>query len=330
MFEFLHHLFLPHHTNNYRAKVLHHDFFVFYMLFCFLSSIFLNFGHRVSPDLLGFATDIHVDKLVEYTNKKRIEAGVAPVILNPLLSQAAAGKAQDMFGNDYWAHNSPQGKTPWDFINGSGYVYTVAGENLAKNFNDSQEVIEAWMNSPSHKENLLRGQYEDIGFAVVNGRLNGEETTLVVQMFGKQLVKAPNSQNITQAASIIPPVDQAQAEESIVEKTETREGKIVTEFAETESVPSSIAAMVKPVETPPQSWFSVAGAVVKKPIIDIKALSKNFMLTISIILAIALFLDGYYIWRHKIVRVGGKSSAHLFFLFGLTGLFWVLQLGSIL
>jgi hypothetical protein len=69
----------------------------------------------------------------------------------------------------------------------AGYQYEYAGENLAKNFLFSKNVVEAWMDSPTHRENVLRPEYTDVGFAVVNDVLNGEETTLVVQMFGKPL-----------------------------------------------------------------------------------------------------------------------------------------------
>jgi hypothetical protein len=89
-----------------------------------------------------------------------------------------------MFSKDYWAHYAPDGSTtPWEFILGSGYVYKFAGENLAKDFNTSVAVVEAWMASPSHRANLVSGNYVNIGIAVVNGVLLGEETTLVVQMF---------------------------------------------------------------------------------------------------------------------------------------------------
>jgi len=103
------------------------------------------------------------------------------------LASAAHQKAEDMFRKNYWSHYAPDGTTPWDFILGSGYKYEYAGENLAKNFLFSQGVVDAWMNSPSHRENILRSEYSEVGLAVVNGVLNGEQTTLVVQTFAKPL-----------------------------------------------------------------------------------------------------------------------------------------------
>jgi uncharacterized protein YkwD len=72
---------------------------------------------------------------------------------------------------------SPDGTEPWDFILGEKYDYIYAGENLAKNFSTFDDVVEAWYNSPSHKENLLNKNYTEMGFAIVNGELNGYETT---------------------------------------------------------------------------------------------------------------------------------------------------------
>lgn len=110
--------------------------------------------------------------------------GLSQVSENAALDQAATLKAQNMLQENYWAHFAPSGKTPWDFILGSGYKFTFAGENLAKNFYKSDDVIAAWMASPTHRDNLLNPKYKDIGIAVVDGVLNGQKTTLIVQMFG--------------------------------------------------------------------------------------------------------------------------------------------------
>ena len=123
----------------------------------------------------------------------REKNGKKKVVINETLSKAAAQKAKFMFEKDFWAHTSPDGVEPWDFVIKEGYDYSYAGENLARNFYYSKEVVDAWMNSPSHKENLLSENYDEVGFAVVNGVLNGYETTLVVQMFGRPR----NPENIT-------------------------------------------------------------------------------------------------------------------------------------
>lgn len=175
-------LILPYPEKGTRATLLKNSALLFYVL------VLLGFQfciYRMSPQILGFATDIMLADLYKITNEKRVAAGAAPLKINHKLETAALAKAQDMFAKDYWAHYAPDGSTtPWQFILGAGYSYKYAGENLARNFDTSISVVEAWLASPSHKANLLNASYEDIGMAAVNGTLLGEETTLVVQMFG--------------------------------------------------------------------------------------------------------------------------------------------------
>jgi hypothetical protein len=90
-----------------------------------------------------------------------------------------------MFTENYWAHNSPSGNSPWVWFKQEGYNYMYAGENLARGFSNSKDTVDAWMASKmGHKENLLGSNYQEIGIAVEDGVLNGEKTTLVVQLFG--------------------------------------------------------------------------------------------------------------------------------------------------
>ncbi|MBP6045090.1 MAG: CAP domain-containing protein [Microgenomates group bacterium] len=183
--KFFSYLFLPAQHNNYRAKVIHHDVLTAYLVVGFLLVSLNKFVVLPFDNVLGLAKDITVTKLVEYTNEQRVNNGLKPLIYNQKLATAAANKAQNMFANNYWAHFGPNGETPWQFITASGYRYESAGENLAKNFLYSKNVVSAWMNSPTHRENMLRKDFTEVGFAVVDGGLVGEQTTLVVQMFGR-------------------------------------------------------------------------------------------------------------------------------------------------
>lgn len=127
-----------------------------------------------------------VQELFELTNTERIKAGLKPLRLDPQLNQAATAKCQDMWTRDYWDHNAPDGTEPWVFFEQSGYQYELAGENLASGYDTSQEVVVNWMNSPGHKENLLRSSYLDVGFGICGD--GSEKNTLagpiVVQHFG--------------------------------------------------------------------------------------------------------------------------------------------------
>lgn len=153
---------------------------LFLLIFGFLTT----FVKTRAPEVLGVSTNISSEKLVQLTNQERIKNNLPPLNFDEELSQAATEKAKDMFSKNYWAHNDPYGKTPWTFILNSGYQYVYAGENLARDFSKTEDIVSAWMESPGHKANILSSNYQDVGFAVLQGKLNGQETTLVVQLFG--------------------------------------------------------------------------------------------------------------------------------------------------
>lgn len=186
MREFFHHLFVPRESNNHRAKLLSHQFLFFLALFLFLGQFFLPLIKANFSSVLGVSTDISAQTLLLLTNQSRQEQKLAPLTLNKQLSLAASRKAEDMFAKNYWAHNAPDGATPWFFLKEEDYDYAYAGENLARGFTKSDEIVAAWMESPAHRDNLLSQNYEEVGFAAVPGKLLGEETTLVVAMFGSK------------------------------------------------------------------------------------------------------------------------------------------------
>lgn len=184
MKEFLSHLFIPKESNNHRAKILHHTNLFLTIVFLLLASFLIQRIKVSFPSVLGIQADISSEELLSLTNKERQNAGVNSLILSDKLSEAASKKAQDMFDYNYWAHNSPTGKTPWIFIKSAGYKYVYAGENLARGFTTTDSVIKAWMASPDHRNNMLSSNYGDVGFAVSLGKINGEETVLIVGEFG--------------------------------------------------------------------------------------------------------------------------------------------------
>lgn len=107
-----------------------------------------------------------------------------PLAISPQLSLAANRKAQDMIKNNYFDHQSPNGRTPWHFIIESGYNYYKAGENLAINFTTSEKLFEAWINSPDHRDNIINPEFEEVGFGITEGVIDNKQTKVVVQMFG--------------------------------------------------------------------------------------------------------------------------------------------------
>lgn len=180
----LYNWFLPHKETHKKAHLISWEGLVIYILIFILLQVSLSIISYAKPGVLGITANIDQKKLIELTNIERQKKGLSQVTENEALDKAATLKAQNMFTENYWAHFAPSGKSPWDFILGSGYKFTFAGENLAKNFYNSEDVVVAWLASPSHRDNLLNPKYKDIGIAVVEGVLNGQKTTLIVQMFG--------------------------------------------------------------------------------------------------------------------------------------------------
>lgn len=178
--------FIPSKENNYRAPFILSSFLLGTILVLFLLKLsFVCFLWNF-PKTNLFA-DISKSVLVVLTNQTRQSSGISILIESSKLNQAAYLKAQDMLQNDYFAHTSPAGKAPWYWIESVGYNYQYAGENLAIDFLDSNEVFQAWLNSAGHRANIVNSNFKDIGMAVATGDFNGRETTVVVQFFATEL-----------------------------------------------------------------------------------------------------------------------------------------------
>lgn len=147
-----------------------------------------------------------LEKAIELVNKERREQGIAPLTVNALLNQAAEAKADDMIKNDYFAHTSPIGETPWHWLKQAGYSYRTAGENLALNYDDAKEQHEAWMKSTTHRANILNERFDEIGMATRHGRINGKDATVTVQLFGAPrnavALKTPEASKVTPEKNI--------------------------------------------------------------------------------------------------------------------------------
>lgn len=141
--------------------------------------------------VLAYATNMSINDLLAAANQSRAANGLAPLTLNAKLNNSAQMKAQDMITNNYWAHISPTGVQPWYWFQKAGYNYSAAGENLAYGFYTGYEVNAAWMNSTSHRDNIL-GSYVDVGFGIASGpQYQGAENTVVVAHYGKPVAPAP-------------------------------------------------------------------------------------------------------------------------------------------
>jgi hypothetical protein len=157
------------------------------------------------PHVLAYASEMSRGGLLSGTNAARSANGFGAFALNSQLNNSAQAKAQDMANKNYWAHVAPDGTQPWYFFDQAGYSYIKAGENLAYGFSTSQAAVDGWMNSPSHRANIL-GDYIEVGFGIVNTpnyQSNGEQT-IVVAHYGTQQTSAPTAAPAAPAATPTP------------------------------------------------------------------------------------------------------------------------------
>jgi hypothetical protein len=258
------------------------------------------------PAVLGISSNISTQQLLILTNQQRQNNNLPPLTDNSELDQAAANKAADMFSKDYWAHNAPDGTTPWVFIKNTGYNYIYAGENLARGFNSASDVINAWMNSPEHRQNVLSPNYQNVGFAVATGTLSGEDTVLVVEMLGSTNLAPVTAVNST------PPVVAVASGSPAINVNPASQNPVVPTVQTVASLPNLL------------------GASVIKPLIN----SQSFVsLSAGVILSLFIFvliLDMLVIERKKVVRFVGHNLDHILFLSAIFAIVIVLFRGSII
>lgn len=178
------HFLVPHSGNDHKPHALRPQALRFYTYAIIGIKIFMTgFLFLAYPSPGEFAV-IAQSEILSLTNASRAEAGLSVLSLNTQLNNAAQAKAEHMINNDYFAHTAPDGTKPWYFIKQAGYSYSSAGENLAMDFTEANTVHVAFMNSPSHKKNIMNTKYTEIGIAIIEGELNGSSTMLLVELFG--------------------------------------------------------------------------------------------------------------------------------------------------
>ena len=128
--------------------------------------------------------EISASELNSLSNNERVSSGLGQLSTSEALTLSAQMKADDMASKSYFEHMSPEGKNFFYWIDQAGYSYSMAGENLAIYFAESEDVVEAWMNSPTHRENILRQGFSQVGTALAEGSYQGQKTFYVVQHYG--------------------------------------------------------------------------------------------------------------------------------------------------
>lgn len=181
----LKHLLVPHRGNAYRPHALRHKALSIYSLGLVATQLLFGATMYAGPTIMEQDIRALKENIVVLSNTERTKNELEPLRDNKTLNSAAEAKLSDMFAKNYWDHTGPNGETAWDFISADGYQYLLAGENLARGFASSKEVVSAWMASPTHRANILNPRFKEVGLAIGTGKINGKQTTVIVQIFGE-------------------------------------------------------------------------------------------------------------------------------------------------
>ena len=310
-FKFLRHLFVPHESNNQKAKILHNSSLFVIALLLIGFQFVLSFGHKAFPRVLGYAANISPAEVIRLTNLQREANGLPALSENSKLDSAALAKGQDMLAKGYWAHFAPDGTSPWSFFLSFGYRYKYAGENLARDFSDPASAVNAWMNSPTHKENILNPNYREIGIGVVEGSLAGADTTIIVQFFGSPLSGAPT-------------IQVAEAKEAGSSGTPTNKPSVTKNPTPTILPTPTFKPNLSP--TPAATPAGVAYTTFVSPFTS----TKNLSLGVTGVLLLVLSIDLIVVRRKRIARIGGRTIAHIAYLGMILAVILILKAGQII
>lgn len=187
MFNHFWHHFIPHAENDHTPHLLKERTIAFLLLVVVGVFALTAVQSQLVKHNAGMMAAVLPSALTDIVNENREEGGLGALERSEKLSKAAQLKAQHMAENGYFAHFSPQGVSPWHWMNTAGYDYVYAGENLAMDFADSADVVRAWMDSRLHRENILEPKFTQVGFGTARGTYQGKETTFVVQMLAKPM-----------------------------------------------------------------------------------------------------------------------------------------------
>lgn len=192
--------FIPHAGNDYQPHLLQKTAMTLMLFMVLLSFALANLQAVLWLNIDWMVSTILPAVIVAETNDERADEDVGALRRSAVLDQAAQLKAEDMAKKGYFSHYSPEGVSPWHWFRVADYSFVHAGENLAVHFKDSREVVRAWMDSPTHRANIVNGKFTEIGIGVAEGRFEGFDTVFVVQLFGTPAVPvaaAPAAERVT-------------------------------------------------------------------------------------------------------------------------------------
>ncbi|MFA6254636.1 MAG: CAP domain-containing protein [Patescibacteria group bacterium] len=178
--------FIPYDGNDNKPRALRPKSLLSYALIVISVKLLVTGFLFITYPTPAELSTIISSNMINLVNESRKEAGIEPLVSDTFLEKFAQAKGQDMINRDYFAHDTPEGKKPWQWIDRGEYDYVYAGENLAMDFKTAETVHEAFMKSPSHRRNILNPKYKEVGMAVIEGQIGGHQTILLVEFFGTQ------------------------------------------------------------------------------------------------------------------------------------------------
>lgn len=268
----------------------------------------------LGPTAVSFAeSTIDAGDLMVKINIERTQRFIPALLTDQRLDSAASVKSNDMLARGYFAHQNPENDYVWPTIEKTGYTpYLTLGENLAMDFVSADAVVRAWMNSPTHRENIVNDRFQDQGMASIFGLFEpNHNSILITNLFGTLLNSTP-APAVAKASTPPAPI---QPVEPTNKQTET--------LAELETV---IETIIDPSPLHQnQTEILVTGPTTNIPVSEDVQFLNFFRIFISILVAIyALFLivDSIIIHQAKIQRVNMHASPHtvIFLIIVLTSL----------
>lgn len=289
----LFHAFIPHAENEYRPRFFRVRAVLTVALIIILLSVAAFSLQSVLVRSHVFLAAVIESALVDFTNIDRASNELISLKVNPILQRAAQLKADDMAAKGYFAHQSPEGFSPWHWFGEAGYSFAYAGENLAVRFSDSADVERAWMNSPAHRANILNSHFTEIGIATAKGLFEGKETVFVVQMFG-----SPSSRKVAvldtppeaePAATVVLITEPAASESSVAGATAREfQAKVLAEDDTFIAVKSEVAT-ASLLATTDESYRDSA-SLIQRAITSPRSFMNTVFVALSIVIAVGLAL----------------------------------------
>lgn len=309
--------FISHKANNYHAHLLHTKRAVFYSLVFLLTKIilvafvlFLPVGVFVLPDVLAEEQR----QILVLTNKLRQDKKLAVLSEMGKLNLSAQNKAEDMANNNYFAH-SIDNKSLSTWLQGVGYKYEVAGENLAVGFSTAQDILTAWEKSPTHYANLIDPDFKDLGIGLAGGVYKDQPTVFIVQHFGAPIVEAQTEapKKISRKSSVAE-VKEVRVESVVENHVDTSTSVLGGKIKNTDQNPGPI---ISSNQSSPIEKYMQAKRVLP-PLTDIFAISQNIYLAAMFFFAFVLLLNIVIHLRKRHYHIIAQTSGLIALLF----IFW--------